>query len=215
MARAANKDRRDLIRCPDSPWSILRYRTVNQEIDLDVQSIVTPRNRELFSIPKIYTLVSSEQLEDRKNLIPPFQYHWRGIGTDESSGGNGNSVPSFKITSIPDESDWFALPMHWSYYLWNGKIRMKEAFKLADLAAKYGRRVIVWYKGDLIPRVPFENALLFLPGPRRSKMNSGQRACPVFVSDPVQRMPELGSEPSKKFDVAFCWLLRVRFEQHG
>ena len=99
------------------------------------------------------------------------------------------------------------LPMHWSYYLWNGKIRMKEAFKLADLAAKYGRRVIVWYKGDLIPRVPFENALLFLPGPRRSKMNSGQRACPVFVSDPVQRMPELGSEPSKKFDapsVGFC-----------
>jgi hypothetical protein len=161
----------------------------------------------LSTVPKIYTVASSQQLEDQKNLIPPFQHHWHALAKDEIRAGKGSSDPSFEITTVPEESDWFALPMHWSYYLWNGKARMKEALELAELAARHGRRVIVWYKGDLIPRIPFENYFLFLPGPRRSRMNSKQQACPVFVSDPAERISGIAVEPAKRSDapsVGFC-----------
>jgi hypothetical protein len=99
------------------------------------------------------------------------------------------------------------LPMHWSYYLWNLKAKMGEAFRLAELAQEHQKNVIVWYSGDLVPIIPFENTLVFLPGIVKSKARQNQRACPAFIDDPEPIFRNAHDQYRKKQEkpsIGFC-----------
>ena len=159
---------------------------------------------------KIYTEVSSFLLGKSKNLSPLLSFHWDNLSQKEIFLGASNPLSPLTITS-PEEADWFVLPMHWSYYLWNKKANMGEAIHLAKLARIYKKQLIVWFKGDLVPVVPFENAFVFLPGLVKYSAKKNQYACPVFVQDP---MPIYGADKilyrpkQAKPSVGFCGYAR-------
>jgi hypothetical protein len=156
---------------------------------------------------KIYTDFSTLESNNLKNLNPILSFHWKNLDVGEINAGKSSAASPVALTPDPGEADWFVLPMYWSYYLWNDKAKMSEATELAKLARKHGKQIIVWYKGDLIPVIPFENALLFLPGMLRSNSRQNQRACPVFVNDPAplfNKQKDLYREKKAKPTVGFC-----------
>lgn len=156
---------------------------------------------------KIYTDLSKIESNHLKNLNPILSFHWNKLELAEIIADQNNSASPLTLTKNPAEADWFVLPMVWSYYLWNDKAKLAEAAELAELAQNYGKKIIVWYKGDLVPILPFENAVLFLPGMLRSKLKRNQRACPVFVDDPAAhfgRETTLFREKKDKPSVGFC-----------
>ena len=133
---------------------------------------------------KIYTDITPLGEGQLKNLSPIFSFHWKGLDKSQIFSGEFNEDSPFCLSEDPNEADFFALLMHWTYYLWNNRAKMHEAMYLAEIANKYGKPVIVWFKGDLVPNIPFENYLLFLPGIVRKTMKHEYRACPVFIDDP-------------------------------
>lgn len=156
---------------------------------------------------KIYTDLSKFEQRNHKNLNPILSFHWSGLDSSEIPDGKNNPASPITLTTEPEEADYFVLPMFWSYYLWNDKAKLKEALELAKLARKHGKQVIVWYKGDLIPVIPFENSILFLPGMLKSNLQPNQRACPVFVNDPAPvfgRDRILYREKNDKPSIGFC-----------
>lgn len=118
----------------------------------------------------------------RKHLSPILDFHF--LGMEDFETGVGNTESAVQLTKDPAEAEYFILPLHWTCYLWNGKREMPAALEMAELADRYGKRVIIWFKGDLVPRVPFENYVLFLPGIVRSRQKKNHIPCPVFIDDP-------------------------------
>ncbi len=156
---------------------------------------------------KIYTDVSKLEQSDLKNLNPILSSYLSKFGLNGSFEDKTNAARPFTLTSDAAESDWFVLPMYWSYYLWNDKAKLSEAIELAKLARQHQKQIIVWYKGDLVPIVPFENAIVFLPGMLRSKPKQNQRACPVFVADPAPTFAQnkvLYRDKNDKPSIGFC-----------
>jgi len=156
---------------------------------------------------KIYSDFSTVEQDDLKNLNPILSFHLKDLDLNEALAGKNNPASPLALTTNPDEADWFVLPMFWSYYLWNDKAKLGETVQLAKLAQKHNKQVIVWYKGDLIPIIPFDNAILFLPGMLRSNSKQNQRACPVFVNDPAPLFGGNNGLPREKKDkpsVGFC-----------
>lgn len=156
---------------------------------------------------KIFTKLPSTEPHKLKNLNPILSFHWNNLKGEEIFTGAENPLSSLKILLSPAEADWFILPMHWTYYLWNEKVSMGEAKELANLARVHKKHLIVWFNGDSVPVIPFENAIVFLPDILRSKAKENQRACPVFVPDPlsiVSPPDDLYRSKSSKPNIGFC-----------
>lgn len=155
----------------------------------------------------IYTDLSTLTESNLKNLSPLLAFHWNDLSLEAILAGESNSESPFTLTTTIADSDWVALPMHWTYYLWNQKARMPEAAALAKLAEENRKQLVIWFKGDLVPVVPFENASVFLPGLIASKARTNQYACPVFIDDPDPVWTE-GHErvrsKTEKPTVGFC-----------
>ena len=155
----------------------------------------------------IYTDTDAIANGQLKNLSPILSSYWYGLSKEDILRGAGGPQTGLIVTKTPHDADFFALPMHWSYYLWNGKANIGEAMRLSDLAARHNKQVIVWHKGDLAPLIPFENSLLFAPGLNRSHFTASQRACPVFIDDPLPLYGH-GRKPyrnkASKPSVGFC-----------
>ena len=157
--------------------------------------------------PKIYTDVSSLTQNNLKNLNPLLSFHWSNLDEKAILSGKSRENSPLKLVSDPQEAEWFILPMHWTYYLWNGKARMNEAVRLAELAKKNQKKMIVWFRGDLMPVVPFENAAVFLPGIVKSIAKPNQQACPVFIEDPLPNFSQgkiFYREKKQKPTIGFC-----------
>ncbi len=155
---------------------------------------------------KIFTEVSSLVLSNLKNLNPLLSFHWNNFDRQDILSGLSNPLSSLTITT-PEDADWFVLPMHWSYYLWNKKANIGEAIHLSKLAELHNKQLIIWFNGDLVPVVPFKNAVVFLPGIVKSKMQKNQRAAPVFIRDPIVNFEAdtILQRPKKaKPSVGFC-----------
>lgn len=133
---------------------------------------------------KIYVDSSTVTDSNIKNLSPLFSFHWSGLDASNICSGKQNPDSRIVISHDIARSDWAALPMHWTYYLWNKKAKMPEADAIAKLASDNGKGLIVWFRGDLVPIVPYANAEVFLPGMIRSRSTPRQHACPVFINDP-------------------------------
>lgn len=155
---------------------------------------------------RIFTDFSTLTDSNLKNLSPMFSFHWNGLGLDSIFAGENNPSSPF-ILSKPAEADFVALPMHWTCYLWNQKARMAEAAELSKVAKDSGKQLIIWFKGDLVPKIPFDNVVLFLPGLVRTAVKVNQLACPVFVEDPEPLWSSgknLVRRKSDKPSVGFC-----------
>lgn len=156
---------------------------------------------------KIYTDRSVLRENNLKNLNPLLSRQWKNLDEQSVSADERAADSPFDITMDPENADFVVMPMHWSYYLWNDKAKMDEARRLADIAKANNKKIIIWYKGDLIPLVPFENALVFLPGMIKSKARSEHRACPAFVPDPKPVFGKEATEFREKREipsVGFC-----------
>lgn len=155
----------------------------------------------------IYTDISSLTESHLKNLSPLLSFHWKDLSLKAIVAGESSPASPLILTNKVENSDWVALPMHWTYYLWNQKERMAEASVLAKLALENEKHLIIWFKGDLVPEIPFDNARVFLPGLIRSRANSSQIACPVFIDDPEPiwrgANPRI-REKSERPTVGFC-----------
>ncbi|MCO6509272.1 MAG: exostosin family protein [Aridibacter famidurans] len=155
---------------------------------------------------KIFVDTSPLLREKAKNLNPLFKHHWQDLSEADILAGHSNPESPLELVENPEEAQYVALLMHWSYYLWNQKARFSEAIAAASLAEKCHKKLIVWYVGDLVPKVPFDNAIVFLPGIVGNQTES-KRACPIFIDDPSQRL----SKPANGFrqkesrpNVGFC-----------
>lgn len=155
----------------------------------------------------IYTDLSTIKDAQPKNLNPLLSYHWLGLSKDEIFSGDRNSASPFCLTEEPEGADYFVLPLNWSNYVWNRKAKMPEALRFAETARRHSKDVIVWYKGDLVPNIPFGNNVLFLPGIVRNRMKLNHRACPVFIDDPKPHYGDFDIGDRKKKEkpsVGFC-----------
>lgn len=155
---------------------------------------------------KVFVDIKPLARERTKNLNPLLKYHWQGLSEADILAGHSNPDSPLELVEDPDEADYVALLMHWSYYLWNQKARFAEAVDAASIADKYDKKLVVWYVGDLVPKVPFSNAIVFLPG-IVGNQSERMRACPIFIDDPAPRLKGLGDRYRQKSDrpsVGFC-----------
>lgn len=156
---------------------------------------------------KAFTDIQGLTQNNLKNLSPLLAFHWNNFDIKSILTGSFNQSSPLTVVSDPRDAEWFMLPMHWTYYLRNNKNKISEANHLADLATKHGKKIIVWFKGDLMPVVPYENAVTFLPGIVQPKAKPNQRACPVFIDDPILKFKDKQIFYRKKSDkatVGFC-----------
>ena len=154
----------------------------------------------------IYTDLPRLENFQLKNLSPLLSFHYQGLDVESARAGEHNPSSPLRTVDDPADAEFIALPMHWSYYLWNARRNMSEALRLAGIARAAGKQVIVWHKGDLVPIMPFENSIVFLPGIIRSKRLKNQRPCPAFVKDPSQIAGDKSIYREKKAKpvVGFC-----------
>ncbi|REJ78535.1 MAG: hypothetical protein DWQ47_03530 [Acidobacteria bacterium] len=141
-----------------------------------------------------------------KNLIPILKFHWLGLDKQAIFSGRTNPDSRIELTEDPREANFVLLPMHWSYYLWNDKENFTDAEAAAELAARFNKNVVVWYQGDLVPKVPFDNAIVFLPGIVGNETEQ-LRACPVFIDDPSEdfgRRSEIYRSWKETPEIGFC-----------
>lgn len=143
----------------------------------------------------------------RKNLSPLLDFHFEAFDQHSIKAGASKHQSPFRLTEHPVEADYFVLPLHWTCYLWNKRKEMPSAIEMAELAARYGKELLIWFKGDLVPRIPFDNYVLFLPGIIRSRQRANHIACPVFIEDPQPRFGTFNAvvRPKSKIPtVGFC-----------
>ncbi len=158
---------------------------------------------------KVVAFTDSEAAEqtERKNLSPLLDFHLLGSAPAGIKAGVANPASPIRLTKDPGEADYFILPKHWTCYLWNEKRELPKAMKLAELADRYKKPLIIWFKGDLVPRIPFDNYILFLPGIVKSTQKKNHIACPVFIDDPQPRFGQsdnLLRPKNGKPTVGFC-----------
>ncbi len=85
--------------------------------------------------------------------------------------------------------------------------------RLAEQALDNGKKIMVWFRGDLSPRIPFPNAVVFKCAMHRSRSRANQFAAPYFIDDPTKQynngeivLREKGRLPT----VGFCGYAEVK-----
>lgn len=154
-----------------------------------------------------YTDLNEAVQAERKNLSPILDTYLRELGGMPGDSECTTPASRIRLTQDPSEAEYFILPKHWTCYLWNGKRDMSDAMKMAELADRFGKPLIIWFKGDLVPRIPFDNYVLFLPGIVKSTQKANHISCPVFIDDPQPRFGQpdkLFREKNGKPTLGFC-----------
>jgi hypothetical protein len=144
-------------------------------------------------------------------LNPVLAFHWEGVSKEERDQGKHNLLSPFTLADNPDEADICLLPKEWNYYLWHKKL--DEAKALAEHASRHRKRILVWFRGDLPPLVPYPNAVVFKCAMNRSRRKRNHFAAPYFIDDPTTEfsggeiiLREKGREPK----VGFCGYAAVK-----
>jgi hypothetical protein len=117
-------------------------------------------------------------------LSPILRYHWNGLSKDDRVNGKENAQSPFKIVSHPVEADICVVPREWNHYLWHKKVN--EVVALAEQAKQFGKKIIIWFRGDLSPIIPITNAVIFQSAIDRSKTGQNRYVAPYFIEDPRQ-----------------------------
>jgi hypothetical protein len=154
---------------------------------------------------KIFTRKSLCLSAESSSLNPVLAFHWQGLTKEERAGGRANADSPFTLVDDPAASDICVLPKEWNYYLWHKK--QDEANALAEDANKHGKKILIWFRGDLPPRIRFKNAVVFKCAMERSRRKPDHFAAPFFINDPTLKFSEGQIKTRTKRDqptVGFC-----------
>jgi len=103
--------------------------------------------------------------------------HWheryRDLFADFLTHGNG----LFTLTDDPASADLFLPPCGWQ----DGG--SPQALRMAELAARHGRPMVVFYNSDFEEPVPFDNALIFRTSITAANARPNERAWPAWTCD--------------------------------
>jgi hypothetical protein len=154
---------------------------------------------------KIYTEKTLCLSSEASALNPVLAFHWDGVSKTEREQRKSNPLSPFTLVDDPDASDICVLPKEWNYYLWHKK--QDEAEALANSANRAGKKILIWFRGDLPPRILFKNAVVFKCAMERSRKKANQFAAPYFIDDPTVKFSQGEITPRKKGvkpRVGFC-----------
>src|ERR1700730_5984121 len=146
--------------------------------DTLASSLFQPRKLNIFIDKGLCSSVKTASLN------PVLAFHWEGLSQTEIAQGKFNpSSPFVGVEQLAD-SDICVLPGIWNHYFWHN--RMGEAVALAKQARQYGKKILIWFSGDLPPVIPLDNALVFQCGVDRSSRDQNRHAAPFFIDDPLR-----------------------------
>jgi hypothetical protein len=139
------------------------------------------------------------------SLNPVLAFHWEGLSTSEIAEGKFNPSSPFVGVEHLAKSDICVLPGIWNHYFWHD--RMGEAITLARQARQHGKKILIWFSGDLPPVIPLDNALVFQCGGDRSRGEQNRHAAPFFIDDPLRKYGDGKVDVRKKGPkpvIGFC-----------
>ena len=154
---------------------------------------------------KIFTEKDRCLTSELSALNPVLAFHWYGVEKVEREQGKCNSLSPFTLVDDAADADICILPKEWNYYLWHHK--QDEAAQLADNAGRHGKKILVWFRGDLAPRLDFKNAVVFKCAMERSRRTPDHFAAPSFIDDPTLKFSDgriIPREKGLKPRVGFC-----------
>ena len=139
------------------------------------------------------------------SLNPVVAFHWEGLSEREIAEGKSNPRSPFASVEHLADSDFCVLPGIWNHYFWHN--RMGDAIALARKAQECGKKILIWFSGDLPPVIPLDNALVFQCGLDRSARDQNRDVAPFFIDDPLRKYRDGKVDVRKKGSkpvVGFC-----------
>ena len=148
---------------------------------------------------KLYTL---------KEFLPPGKRHisllfpfWGILEEDDDSPDKGRfrdwtlkGSQFFSLAAAPEDADFFLLPCE---YAFESEVQ-DMVRKLEDLAAKYCKKLLIFFNSDCADDLPVQNALVFRTSLYRSRKPDSAFAMPGWSEDLANT---LSFEPRKKASV--------------
>jgi hypothetical protein len=127
----------------------------------------------------LYTSRLYEEAAEYVHLLWPFWgvAHWfdRYPSLYREFLQQGRSL--FTLTDSPDEADWFLPPSGWQQ---GGS---SQAFRMAELARKHGKPLLVFFCSDSFEDVPLDNAIVYRTSMNRSTRKPHEHAWPIWTCD--------------------------------
>lgn len=154
---------------------------------------------------RIYADFSAGLAPDAPLLSPLLRLHWAGRPAGVDLAAWRTEGTPFTLASNPSDADIHVLPMEWNYYFPEG--RMELARRAGELARAHGKRLLVWFSGDLSPIVPLPNAVIFQCGVDRTARDTRRHSAPFFIDDPWKHFPKYSNvyrEKGERPVVGFC-----------
>lgn len=169
--------------------------------------MITPG--ESYVPPRLFT--SREWLEPAEyvHLLWPVwgPSHWhdryRDLFTDFLTDGRG----LFTLTDDPAAADFFLPPCGWQ----DGG--SPQARRMADLAARHGRPMVVFYNSDFEQSIPIDDALIFRTSITAANARPNELAWPAWTCDVLQTYGTGCVEPRAKTSrptVGYCGYIDYR-----
>jgi len=163
------------------------------------------------SLPSPRLFTSREWLEPAEyvHLLWPEwgASHWhdryRDLFTDFLTHGNG----LFTLTDDPASADFFLPPCGWQ----DGG--SPQALRMADLAARHGRPLVVFYNSDFEKPIPVDNALIFRTSITAANARPNEQAWPAWTCDVLRTYGTGRVEPrvkSSRPTVGYCGYIDYR-----
>ena len=163
------------------------------------------------SVPPPRLFTSKEWLEPAEyvHLLWPEwgASHWhdryRDLFTDFLTHGNG----LFNLTDDPAAADFFLPPCGWQ----DGG--SPAALRMADLAARYGRPMVVFYNSDFEEPIPIDDALIFRTSITAANARPNELAWPAWTCDVLRTYGPGRVEPRVKTSrptVGYCGYIDYR-----
>lgn len=163
------------------------------------------------SLPSPRLFTSREWLEPAEyvHLLWPEwgASHWhdryRDLFTDFLTHGKG----LFTLTDDPASADYFLPPCGWQ----DGG--SPAALRMADLAARYGRPMVVFYNSDFEEPIPIDDALIFRTSITAANARPNELAWPAWTCDVLRTYGTGRVEPRGKTSrptVGYCGYIDYR-----
>ena len=118
---------------------------------------------------------------------------------------HGNSL--FTLTDDPASADFFLPPCGWQ----DGG--SPQALRMADLAARYGRPMLMFYNSDFEESIPIDDALIFRTSITAANARPNELAWPAWTCDVLRTYGTGDMEPRAKTSrptVGYCGYMDYR-----
>jgi hypothetical protein len=163
------------------------------------------------SLPRPQLFTSREWLEPAEyvHLLWPAwgASHWHVRYRDLFSDFLSHGSDLFAFTDDPASADYFLPPSGWQ----DGG--SAQALRMADLAARHGRPLVVFYNSDFEDPIPLDNALIFRTSITAAHARPNEQAWPAWTCDVLRTYGTGRLEPRAKSSrptVGYCGYVDYR-----